>query len=93
MSHEIRTPINAVLGMNEMILRESGEENIRKYAENIKISGKTLLSIINDILDFSKIEDGKMEILPVDYDLAGMIQNLVNSVQGRAKAKELSFVT
>ena len=63
MSHEIRTPINAVLGMNEMILRESESDSITTYARNIESAGKNLLSIINDILDFSKIEAGKMEIV------------------------------
>ncbi|MBR1628630.1 MAG: hypothetical protein IJ679_05080 [Lachnospiraceae bacterium] len=56
MSHEIRTPINAVLGMDEMILRESEEEDVLNYAENIRTAGSTLLGLINDILDFSKIE-------------------------------------
>lgn len=92
MSHEIRTPINAVLGMNEMILRESSDENILDYAENIHAAGKTLLSIINSILDYSKIEDGKMEIIPVKYDVASVINNLVNSISERAKAKSLDFV-
>ncbi len=92
MSHEIRTPINAVLGMNEMILRESDDENILEYSENIQTAGKTLLSLINSILDFSKIEDGKMEITPVRYDTVALINNLVNSVAGRAKAKELEFI-
>ena len=92
MSHEIRTPINAVLGMNEMILREAQETNILHYAENIQDSGKTLLSIVNDILDFSKIEDGKLEIHPVAYDLSRLLVNLVNSIQERAKAKNLELV-
>ncbi|MBR1673906.1 MAG: response regulator [Eubacterium sp.] len=92
MSHEIRTPINAILGMNEMVLRESGEENIREYAENIKNSGRTLLSIINSILDFSKIEDGKMEIEEADYDTATMISDLENSITERAKSKGLEFI-
>lgn len=61
MSHEIRTPINAVLGMDEMILRESREPTIREYAMDIYMAGQTLLSLINDILDFSKIDSGKME--------------------------------
>ena len=65
MSHEIRTPINAVLGLDEMILRESNEPEIKNYAIEIQSSGKSLLSIVNDILDFSKIEAGKMEILPL----------------------------
>ncbi|MCR5675385.1 MAG: response regulator [Lachnospiraceae bacterium] len=91
MSHEIRTPINAVLGMNEMILRETREENIRSYSADIQTAGRTLLSIINSILDFSKIEDGKMEILPVSYDLATLINNLVNSISERARAKGLKF--
>ncbi|MBQ7925112.1 MAG: response regulator [Lachnospiraceae bacterium] len=92
MSHEIRTPINAVLGMNEMILRESPEEKIQEYAKNIQAAGKNLLSVINSILDFSKIEDGKMEIIPVKYDLALLIHNLVNSISTRAKAKSLEFI-
>ncbi len=89
MSHEIRTPINAVLGMNEMILRESHDDVITSYAYKIKTAGNSLLGLINDILDFSKIEAGKMEIIPVDYDLSSLISDLVNMVQVRADAKGL----
>ena len=92
MSHEIRTPINAVLGMNEMILRESNDENIHDYALNIQSAGKNLLAIINSILDFSKIEDGKMRIIPIKYGLASLINNLVNSIYERAKSKSLEFI-
>jgi len=91
MSHEIRTPINAVLGMNEMILRESKDKDILDYSESIAASGRNLLTIINSILDFSKIEDGKMEIIPIEYDLASVINNLVNSVRARAETKELEL--
>ncbi|MCR5755938.1 MAG: response regulator, partial [Acetatifactor sp.] len=91
MSHEIRTPINAVLGMNEMILRESKDENILDYSFNIQSAGQTLLSLINDILDFSKIEDGKMDLVPVQYDLASLINDLVISINERAKDKGLTF--
>ena len=89
MSHEIRTPINAVLGMNEMILRESNEPGTISYAENIRNAGNTLLGIVNDILDFSKIEAGKMDIIPVDYDLASVLNDLVTMIQTRADAKGL----
>ncbi|SFQ06954.1 Signal transduction histidine kinase [Lachnospiraceae bacterium XBB1006] len=92
MSHEIRTPINAVLGMDEMILRESKEKNIRGYAMDIFTSGQMLLSLINDILDFSKIESGKMEIVPVEYDVSSMIHDLVNMISVRTQAKNLELV-
>ncbi len=92
MSHEIRTPINAVLGMNEMILRESDDTNIITYSNNIKNAGTTLLGIVNDILDFSKIEAGKMEIIPVDYDLSSMINDLVNMIQTKADDKGLKLI-
>ena len=93
MSHEIRTPINAVLGMNEMILRESKSEEILDYAGNIQSAGRTLLSLINLILDFSKIEDGKMEIVPVRYEIRSLINDLVNMTVERAKKKGLEFKT
>ena len=92
MSHEIRTPINAVLGMNEMILRESKDSNILDYSSSIQTAGKTLLSLINSILDFSKIEEGKMEIIPVQYDTTSVINNLVASISERAKAKKLELI-
>ncbi len=91
MSHEIRTPINAVLGMDEMILRESNEKTIRAYASDIMSAGKTLLSLINDILDLSKVEEGKMEIIPVQYDLSSLINDLVNMTHPRAEKKGLKF--
>ena len=92
MSHEIRTPINAVLGMNEMILRESKDDQIIEYASNIRSAGNTLLSIINNILDFSKIEDGKMSLVPIEFDVAELISGLVNSIHERARAKNLEFI-
>ncbi len=91
MSHEIRTPINAVLGMDEMILRESGEKPIRGYAANIMSAGRTLLSLINDILDLSKVEEGKMEIIPVQYELSSLLNDLVNMIRDRAEKKGLEF--
>ena len=91
MSHEIRTPINAVLGMNEMILRETESDNIREYASNIHSAGKTLLTIINDILDLSKIESSRMEIVENDYDLGRLLIDVENMISMRAEEKNLNF--
>ena len=91
MSHEIRTPINAVLGMDEMILRETKEESTREYAQNIRAAGTTLLGLVNDILDFSKIEAGKMEIIPVEYAVSSILNDLANMIRQRAEKKGLTF--
>ena len=92
MSHEIRTPINAVLGMNEMILRESSDDTISAYAASIKTAGNSLLGLINDILDFSKIEAGKIEIIPGEYDLSELLSDLVNMIQTRVEEKGLQLL-
>ena len=91
MSHDIRTPMNAIIGMNEMILRDSRDDVIAMYSENIRAAGNTLLGIINDILDFSKIEAGKMEIMEVDYNCASLLNDIVNMVQRKADEKNLDF--
>ena len=91
MSHEIRTPINAILGMNEMILRESENKQIQGYSQNIKQSGHNLLQLINGILDFSKIEDGKMEILPIRYSVSDQIAYFMNAISKRAASKNLKL--
>ncbi|HCA21545.1 MAG TPA: hypothetical protein DEO87_04095 [Lachnospiraceae bacterium] len=77
--------------MNEMILHESKEPNTLDYSTNIKSAGKTLLSIINTILDFSKIEDGKMNLVPAEFEIKILVNGLVNSISERAKTKGLAF--
>ena len=91
MSHEIRTPINTVLGMDEIILREATDVQIKSYAENIRDAGTTLLSLVNDLLDFSKIECGKMEILPVEYDIANVLTEVIYMIEIKAANKKLEF--
>ena len=78
--------------MNEMVLRECEDENILAYSEKIRSAGNTLLGLINDILDFSKIEAGKMDIIPVDYDLASVLNDLVTMIHTRADAKGLELI-
>ena len=92
MSHEIRTPINAVLGLDEMIIRESKDENITAYAKDIESAGKTLLSLVNDILDLSKIESGKMEILKGEYHLSSLLNDCFNMVHMMAHEKNLKLI-
>ena len=107
MSHEIRTPINAVLGMNEMILREDHRaqelakddsvdmietlKNINVYANDVKSAGHNLLAIVNDILDFSKIEAGKMDITEAPYQLSSLLNDLNNMILFKAQDKKLDF--
>lgn len=91
MSHEIRTPINAILGMNEMILRESTDDTIRSYAYDIERAGVNLLSLINDILDFSKIESGSMEIIDVEYEISSLIHDVINMIRIKTDEKGLKF--
>lgn len=91
MSHEIRTPINAVLGMNEMILRESSEADILEYARNIQSAGNGLLALINDILDISKIESGKMELVLEEYSLFRLLKDCYNMIDVQMKGKKLEF--
>ena len=91
MSHEIRTPMNAIVGLDEMVIRESDSPKVKKYALDIRSAGNTLLSIINDILDLSKIESGKMELVPVDYDFASVLNDIVNMTMKKALEKGLSY--
>ena len=107
MSHEIRTPINAVLGMNEMIIREKQRalelpkadsqgardalQNIGAYAIDVKSAGNNLLAIVNDVLDFSKIEAGQIDIQEAPYQLSSVLNDLNNMILFKAQDKELGF--
>ena len=91
MSHEIRTPMNTIMGMDEMILRESREHDVVEYAQNIQHAGNTLLQIINDILDLSKIESGKMEVIDADYHLSEVVHDVSTMVRMKLKEKNVDF--
>lgn len=91
MSHEMRTPINAILGMNKMILRESKDENILEYARDVNSAGNYLLGVVNEVLDLAKVSAGKIEIVPEEYDLMDMIRECYSLARPRAKASRLSF--
>ena len=93
MSHEIRTPMNAITGMTELLLRGDLTDEARGYVQDIKQAGLNLISIINDILDISKIEAGKLEIIPVEYLLASLINDTVNIIRMRIMEKPLRFYT
>ena len=109
MSHEIRTPINAVLGMNEMILRESREgrelqpdrpdetrekfDQIGEYAREVESAGRSLLGIINDILDFSRIEAGRMELVKGRYQLRSLLNAVSSMIRFKAQEKGLEYST
>jgi len=93
MSHEIRTPMNAITGMAELLIRTNLSDEARGYAQDIKQAGSNLITIINDILDFSKIEAGKMEIVPIRYLLASLINDTINIIRTRLKEKPIRFFT
>ncbi len=92
MSHEIRTPINAVIGMNEMILRESKDREILKYASETKNAADSLLGIINDILDITRIEAGKITPNYAEYKPAKLIKDIYNMIRFKAADKGLKFI-
>ncbi|MDR1137836.1 MAG: response regulator [Synergistaceae bacterium] len=91
MSHEIRTPLNAILGLSEVWLQRELPKEAHSDLEKIYISGSSLLGIINDILDISKIEAGGFEIVPVDYDIATLIDDVANLNMTRIGSKNISF--
>lgn len=92
MSHEIRTPMNAVIGLAEMALREDLPPNAKDYINQIKSSGKTLLTIINDILDFSKVESGKMDIVEEEYEPVSVINDISSIVSTRLEKEDVEFI-
>lgn len=91
MSHEIRTPINAIIGLNEMILRESENDEIRAYARDIQSASNLLLGQVNDILDLSQMEMGRMNVVPVSYQVKELFGELSDMVRLRMERKGLEF--
>ena len=95
MSHELRTPLNAIIGYSEMLQEDAdsqGNTDIVPDLQKILSAGKHLLGLINDILDISKIEAGKMELYPETFNLSGMLQDVVTTVQPLVEQKHNNLV-
>ncbi|MBO5167348.1 MAG: response regulator [Lachnospiraceae bacterium] len=92
MSHEIRTPINAIIGMNEMILRENEDADIRNYAKDIRSASNMLLGLVNDVLDFTKIESGRLELVEDTYHLGKLLRDELLLLNTRTTGKPISTI-
>lgn len=92
MSHDIRTPMNAILGMTEIALKNTGDPvRVEDCLKKVKLSGKHLLGLINDVLDMSKIESGKMTLNETPVSLRELMDDIVNIMQPQVKAKKQNF--
>ncbi len=93
MSHEIRTPLHGVIGMSELLLRTTLSDRQRRFVGLVKSSAEVLTTLINDILDFSKIEAGKLELEFVEFDLAALIEDVVELLAQKAFGKGLEIAS
>lgn len=91
MSHELRSPINSIVGLNELIMRETGNVKVQEYSRDIFQTSRILLNLINDILDFSQIEVQKMNIVKLPYDTKNMFQEILDMITVRMQEKDLEF--
>lgn len=90
-SHEIRTPINAILGYNEMVLRDTEKNEVAQYCVNIQSAGKSLLSMISDMMDYTEMESGSIKLEEGNYSTASMISDIMTCGKYFAEKKDIEI--
>ncbi|TDP73295.1 response regulator [Roseateles toxinivorans] len=92
MSHEIRTPMNAIVGLTELLRRDSPSPQQQERLDKVADAAQHLTQVINDILDLSKIESGKLQLEQTDFELDALLARACGLVAERARAKDLELV-
>ena len=90
-SHELRTPMNTMLGMNEMIIRESAEEDIRNYAREVAGAGAHMMALIDEVLDASRLESGRLVVSRTPYKIEDILEKAEELMRPQAERKELAL--
>jgi len=91
MSHEMRTPMNVIVGLTDLMLEENEPVNVKDNLKKINTAGTTLVGLISDVLDMSKIEAGKLEITPVQYDVASLLNDIITLNMLRLEERPITF--
>lgn len=92
-SHELRTPLNTILGMNEMVIRESSEEKIRNYAKEAALAGEHMILLVDEILNASRLESGEQEIVKKPYKISRVLRKVEGLIRPQAEQKGLLFIS
>lgn len=93
MSHELRTPLNSIIGFSEILESAIQDDKQRRYAGNIRKSGRLLLELINDILDLAKLEAGRMEVNPEEFAIGSTVSELCDLIRYLALDKNIALIT
>ncbi len=91
MSHEVRTPLNAIMGLNRLLLDSRIDDEQRHWLDLVRESAEALLAILNDVLDLSRIEAGKLSLDPVPVDFKALLQSTFNTYAGQTDGKRLQW--
>ena len=81
--------MNGVIGMINLLLDSSLNQEQHSFARTVKNSAESLLAIINDILDFSKVEAGMLKLEPIDFDIGTLMNEVARNIAFRAHEKRL----
>jgi signal transduction histidine kinase len=93
MSHELRTPLNSIIGFSEILAGiDSLSDKQKRYAHNIRKSGRLLLDLINDILDLAKIEAGKMDVRPSEFRIGAAVTAQCDMIRALSEEKNIDLI-
>jgi len=93
-SYELRTPLTNIIGFSELLASPVAgplTDKQHDYLNDIRFSGRTLLSIIDDILDLATIDAGTFELKLSPVKVREVIEQAVQGVDERLKQNKVAL--
>src|SRR5689334_18043806 len=89
LNHEIRTPLSGIMGMLDLLLETSLDEDQRDYLNAARLCTESLAELLNSSLEYAALEAGQISLDETEFSVKEMLEAALAQQRPKADVKQL----